>query len=310
MSGRRQSGGATACPLHPGSRVIRNGTARTTSGRVQKYFCKPADASRHTFSEPVPGDTAIGRPPRGHRYDASIIARALLALSQGATYRQARIAALGGRPPTGPLQGAEGTPGPIDAKLVSRWLDSFAPRLRELAVAHAPSVAVARCVPVGGRPRGRGGQWLLCLVGWRPGEPPRIWPTTLVSRPDEASWEEMFRRCGTRPALLLCESPPQEAAAVSVWGPAARPRPPAPHGRALAWPELAAEGDVTGHAMGPDTWEAQRGAVTADAMVRRLAQRAAGIRTPNRADILVGLMALEVSGLATAESVTTIVRGR
>jgi hypothetical protein len=294
----------------------------TQSGRLQKYFCQPPDGPRHSFTASVPGDSRGARPPRGHRYDAVVIARALHALARGATYRQARIAALGSPPPAGPVPAGpvpEGAAAPAmaDAKLVSRWLDNFAPLLLDkLTVAHAPSIAVARSVPVDRRPAdragvlapGRAGQWLLCLTGWNPGGPPRVWPAVLASRSDAATWEVVFRQCAARPALLLCESPLQEAAAVRVWGPHHGPHRGTARGRAMLWPPEE-EAEVTGHGMVADLWEARRDAGRADSLVRRLAARAASIRAQNRADVLIALMALEVSGLATAESMAAIVQG-
>lgn len=297
---------AARCPLHPGSRVVRNGTAVTGAGRVQKYFCQPPGGPRHTFTTAVPGDGPGSRPPRGHRYDAAVIARALHALSRGATYRQARIAALGERSP-----GAVLAPANPDAKLVSRWLDSFAPLLRrELTAAHAPSVTVARAVLVGRRGAGSPGPWLLCLAGWDPGAPPRVWPAILADRRDESAWAGVFRQ-SARPALLLCDSPAQEAAAIGAWGPAARLSGPGRvrAGRlALLWQHDEAE--VSGHAMPADLWAAEHTAPAADTLIRRLAGRAATIRAHDRAGSLVSLMALEVSGLATAESMTAIIACR
>jgi hypothetical protein len=304
-------GTATACPRHPGSWVTRNGTAFTASGRLQKYFCQPAGAPRHTFTGPVAGDGRVDRPPRGHRYGAVVIARALLALARGATYRQARITALGGSVPARSAPADADALGLADAKLVSRWLDTFGPVLRrELAPAHAFPVAVARGVPVGGPSVGCGGRWLLCLAGWSPGERPLAWPAILADRPDEAAWQALFQQAVGGPAVLLCGSPAQEAAAVRVWGPhlgmrsgqgsaSSRRGPEAVRSRVLGWPA----------AVNVDLWEARRVAGTADALVGRLAGRVATIRAMDRASVLVGLMALEVSGLATAESLTRIVEG-
>jgi len=308
---------AAGCRRHPGSRVTRNGTASTASGRVQKYFCLPSDAPRHTFTEPVAGDGTTGRPPRGHRYDAAVIARALLALARGATYRQARITALGGQLQARPVPDGPVAPGIADAKLVSRWLDSFGPLLRrELASARTSSVAVAHSIPIGRPPASRGGRWLLCLAGSNPGEGPLVWPAILADCPDEAAWQALFRQSDGRPAVLLCQSPTQEAAAVRVWGPhlgtrapSARSRPGTSRARALMWP-AGMDGACTGPVMAGDLREARRVAGAADALVHRLARRAAAIRAMDRADVLVGLMALEVSGLATADSLTRIVRGR
>ncbi len=310
----------SGCSRHPGSRVVRNGTAATAAGRVQKYRCQPPGGTPgHSFTGPLPGgeprpdgQPAL-RPPRRHRYDAAVIARALYALARGASYRQARIAALG---PAGfTPAGAVAVP---DAKLISRWLDSFGPVLqRELSQSRPPSVVMARAVLVR-RPSpaasGQPGAWLLCLAGCEPGAPSRLWPAVLAPRPDTASWLGVLRQRGSRPGLLLCESPEQEAAAASLWGPpllvsaGSRPgtgRRAAPVAlRALLWPPPD-EGDVTGHVLSPDVQEALRGAAAADAAVRHLAGRAASIRTRERADTLLGLMALQVSGLA---STTTMAR--
>ncbi len=299
------------CPKHPDTRIRRNGTASTQSGRLQKYLCKPAGDSPHSFTLPVavPGTGVRRRPPRGHRYDAEVIAHALFALACGATYRQARVAALGG---------AAGT---VDAKLISRWLDAFAPRLLQvMAGTHASSLVAARSRAISGpgQPAATPPRRLLCLVDCGPAVPgtrPRIW-AALSDGPDEAdeaAWRDLFRQHSGRPTGLLYDTQAQEVAAVSVWGTGpARLRGHA-SGGALLWLGESPDTDVTGRAMPTGlrnaAGDAARAVRDADRLVRRLANRAARVRTADRANVLVGLMALEVSGLATRDSIAAIMRG-
>jgi hypothetical protein len=331
------------CPSHPGSRTVRNGTTGTGAGRLQKYLCYPVSEPRHTFTLPLPlplplpsplplpggGDTSGAArpprsgPPRGHRYDADVIARGLLAVARGATLRQARIAVLGAGPGGG-----------VDPKLVSRWLDSFGPAVREAAAADtmAPVIAV-RAVAVGhGMPQ-RARRCLLAVVdcGTDPRRP-KLWPVALAERPGVRAWSALLRRCSGRPEIVICETPAQEAAATDRWGaPAARleasPSSKASstgalparstYRRCMLWfepdggPDDDGEPDVVGHSLLPDPRAAQEAARAADSLLRGLAERAATIRSTDRvhrADLVLELMALELSGLATPESVVQVIR--
>lgn len=306
LSGRRPAGnpgsassGRGGCSAHPGSRVVRNGTAATASGRRQKFFCQ-TDDGRHTFTAPISDDGGGPRPappPWGHRYGADVITRGLIAVARGATYRQARIAVLGGSPAA-------------DAKLISRWVDSFGPLIRrELSAAGVAPRIAARAVPVGRSAVGR--RWLLSVVDGT-GRPhrPRVWPVRLVPAPDEDAWHELFRGCAGRPELVLCQSQAQETAARACWGPPwARLADPA-GGVILDFGP--ADGPET--ARGADLTSARMSSSSADRSLRRLVSRAASIRSADRADLIVGLMALEISGLATADAVASIIdaalRGR
>jgi hypothetical protein len=297
------AGRLAGCPAHPDSRVSKNGTAATRSGQLQKYLCQPTAGPPHSFTRPVSDEGPACRPPRRYRYDAEVISRALHALARGATYRQARITAFGG------AGGApvELAPGPIDAKLVSRWLDAFAPRVQQaLARTQVPQLTVARTVRVGGRPGSGPSRLLLCLVASEHGGQPWVWPARLTERADEEAWRGLFRQCAARPATLLCEAPAQEAAAVSVWGPGPARLRATGGGVALVWHD---EDEVSGHALTAGLGDAERTARDAERLVRLLASRVTLVRSQDRADLLVGRMALEVSGLADADSMAAIVGG-
>lgn len=95
-----------ACRVHPGSRVQFFGRYGVAGRERQRFRCFPADGSpSHTFTEPLPRLLAAHadcvecersvaaheglQAPRGYRFPAREIARALVALGQGQTYRQA-----------------------------------------------------------------------------------------------------------------------------------------------------------------------------------------------------------------------------
>lgn len=96
-----------ACPEHPDSKVVRNGTyGRKTPKPRQRYRCTPADGSKpHTFTPPLPrdhvcdgeehcghceeirgvhrGETAVAR---RHSWPTGIVVRGLERLASGASY--------------------------------------------------------------------------------------------------------------------------------------------------------------------------------------------------------------------------------
>ena len=101
-----RSGPRPACGRHRGSRVQFFGRYGVAGRERQRFRCFPADGSLpHTFTEPLPRMLAHGREcvecersvasheglqaPRSYRFPAREIARTLVALGRGQTYRQA-----------------------------------------------------------------------------------------------------------------------------------------------------------------------------------------------------------------------------
>ena len=101
-----RSGPRPACGRRRGSRVQFFGRYGVAGRERQRFRCFPADGSLpHTFTEPLPRMLAHGREcvecersvasheglqaPRSYRFPAREIARTLVALGQGQTYRQA-----------------------------------------------------------------------------------------------------------------------------------------------------------------------------------------------------------------------------
>jgi hypothetical protein len=112
------SGDTPDCPLHPGSRVWRDGTYGEGDRRRQRYRCIPADgAEPHRFSEPVVRDGVRALRPRLFSYNAAEIAAALVAVGQGMSYRSA--ARLVPRSPA------------PDGNSVADWVELFAPSIYE-----------------------------------------------------------------------------------------------------------------------------------------------------------------------------------
>lgn len=287
------------CPAHGAARVVRNGTVVQAHVRLQKYLCQQPDGSRHSFTGPVPGVAAAvpapGHPPR-HRYAAESIARGLLAVARGATYRQARIAVLG----------AGSAAGTADGQLVARWVRSFGPvAAQRLAGGDGPRVVAARRHAV----EGPGERWLLAVVDGA-SERPRVWPVSVERTVDEAAWRRLFADYRSRPDLVLCEEPDQRAAAVHRWG-----SPDAEFGtagRTMLWFDSGGEGDeVVAHLLPTDpagSDRTDRSVRAAEPLLRRLAVRAGAIRSCEQAHLIVNLMALEADGAVTVESLAAVVR--
>lgn len=133
-----------ACGEHPGSRVQFFGRYGVSGRERQRFRCFPADGSRpHTFTEPLPRLLAAHsdcvecersvaaheglQAPRGYWFPAREIARTLIALGQGQTYRQAaeraRVRLAGGA-------------GSRHGQLAADWVEVFAP---VVFAAHAAS---------------------------------------------------------------------------------------------------------------------------------------------------------------------------
>lgn len=109
-------GDTPECPLHPGSRVWRDGTYGAPGRQRQRYRCTPPDGgSSHRFIEAAAGDGNLALRPRLFSYDAREIAAALVAVGKGMSYRSA--ARLVPRSPA------------PDGNSVADWVEVFAPSI-------------------------------------------------------------------------------------------------------------------------------------------------------------------------------------
>ena len=119
---------------HPGSRVQFFGRYGAPGRERQRFRCVPRDGAAHTFTEPLPrlvaghGDCVEcerlidahqpHQSPRCYRFPAREIARTLVGLGQGQTYRQAAERARGRL-----AGGGESRHG----QLAADWVEVFAP---------------------------------------------------------------------------------------------------------------------------------------------------------------------------------------
>ena len=133
-----------ACSDHPGSRVQFFGRYGVAGRERQRFRCFPVDgSSSHTFTEPLPrllaahGDCVECersvaaheglQAPRGYWFPAREIARTLISLGQGQTYRQAAERA------RARLTGGQSS---RHGQLAADWVEVFAP---VVFAPHAPS---------------------------------------------------------------------------------------------------------------------------------------------------------------------------
>ena len=129
-----RSGARPVCERHPGSRVQFFGRYGAAGRERQRFRCFPRDGAAHTFTEPLPrlvaghGDCVEcersidvhqgPQAPRCYRFPAREIARTLVGLGQGQTYRQAAERA------RGRLAGGGAS---RHGQLAADWVEVFAP---------------------------------------------------------------------------------------------------------------------------------------------------------------------------------------
>jgi hypothetical protein len=207
------------CPLHPGSRVWRDGIYGEGDRRRQRYRCIPADGSApHRFSEPVVRKGARALRPRLFSYNAEEIAAALVAVGKGMSYRSA--ARLVPRSPA------------PDGNSVADWVELFAPpiyarhaerrwpdtvALDELRFHARSRDARGRALPeevpafriLAALAYGRGAAAEVVALRAVPGYSPRG---------AQPFWEELLRAFEGTPAELVCAPDPNILRAIdAVW---------------------------------------------------------------------------------------------
>ena len=216
-----RSGSRPGCGRHPGSRVQFFGRYGVPGRERQRFRCFPADGSpSHTFTEPLPRMLAHGREcvecersvakheglqaPRSYRFPAREVARTLVALGQGQTYRQAAERARlrlpgGGRSRHG--------------QLTADWVEVFAP---VVFAAHAPDRWPERGSLVvdhfyfrlrrSDTPQRSYYAWhVMCALAYLDGHR-ALWRTEAFTNATPASWREFFAALPGRPARIVCDA--------------------------------------------------------------------------------------------------------
>lgn len=267
------------CPNgdHLGSRVVRNGTY--AAGGRQRYRCHPANGDPpHTFSDFNPATLAghsvvPGAHLRRYRHSVAVIAKALVSIGRGASYRQAALNA-------GLSAGANG-------QLVADWVEMFAPVVAAPSTPRhwPPSLAAASL-----RFR-HDGRCVLITCGWPPASA-TAQPWELRSAPGESvrDWLELFAGLtGAPQQLMVRRGSPAAAAALRRWA----DDPPA----LVESPRRAP--DVVGHG-GPAELSASLDACRM-AVLRRLAARNAHFTDRRRLDLLLSLIRMDLNGEADVD---------
>jgi hypothetical protein len=263
-------------PEHAGSRIIRNGSYGPY-GR-QRFKCLPARGEPHTFSVLVaPADPDAAARLKSFRHSVADIARALVSIGRGASYRQAALQV--SRDP-----GSRG----INGQLVANWVTTFGPVVTD-ADRTWPEV-----ISVGAFPLRRGARRDDLLVQLASAAMPAGVVHIQVSERDCVdAWQEFYGRLAGRPAAIIVEpSRPAASAALRRW-PDQPPvlLPPRPR---------ADDPDVVAHG-GPDVNIAAANAQFRryrDILFRRLANRQSHFTKLDQLNHLAGLMRLDVNGTA------------
>ena len=222
------------CPEHPRSSVVRAGWYGRAPHRRQRWWCRPIDGFQpHRFTPVLPRVETLsrecsschtrlevweGRPaPREYTFAAETIARALVQVGAGASYRSASEAArrhaarwrhvqLPARAPGGPVL--------VDpmrhGQLVADWVEVYAPTLfDELGPKEWPGRMVADGKPVhdgavGGQ-YGRGLFSVLGVVGWDVFGAMKVVRLEVHPRETGAAWRQFFSALPGVPAYICTD---------------------------------------------------------------------------------------------------------
>lgn len=264
--------GLPACPdpTHAGSHVVKAGTYGHPQRKRQRFRCFPTNGDEpHRFTplltRPLlPEDASCvecashlepwqGQPgARDYRYDARAIARTLVRISEGASYREASMEARRRR--KGPL-----APWERNGHLASSWVDVFAPvvagpslpaRWPEVVVLDSKKFVTSILAPPRPKPKaepaakgkakkttgkdtkGRKGKkppkpvqptWhVLVAAGADP--PAEVMPWAMLASEDlnTAAWVRFFRSMPGEPRLVVCDRGKELLAGVEAAWPNAR----------------------------------------------------------------------------------------
>jgi hypothetical protein len=206
------------CPLHPSSRVWRDGTYGEGDRQRQRYRCIPAEGgAAHRFSEPVVYEGVRALRPRLFSYNAAEIAAALVAVGKGMSYRSA--ARLVPRSPS------------PDGNSVADWVELFAPSIYERhPERRKPDAVVLDELRFHARSRDARGHSLpedapafriLAALAYGRGTAHVVALRAVPGyspRGAQAFWEELLRTLSAVPGELVCAHDPDVLRAIdSVW---------------------------------------------------------------------------------------------
>ena len=226
-------------PAHKGSKVVLAGLYGSPGERRQRFKCTPVGgAAPHRFTpeltrHPAPAthcsecsarlESWNGQAgARAYQYDARTIARALVRIAQGASYREAsseiREDRIGSR-----LNSAE-----QDARLVANWVDVYAkvvvgprPNMEVDETAAWPEVITADETPfhrIRRQASTRQAWYALCVAGSNTGGDGEPWALTPSPSNNQDAWEVLFAsKIGTPRVLVTDDAKQIRAAARVIW---------------------------------------------------------------------------------------------
>jgi len=215
-----RSGARPECERHPGSTVQFFGRYGAPGRERQRFRCFPLASAAHTFTEPLPrlvaghGDCVEcersidahqgPQAPRCYRFPAREIARTLVGLGQGQTYRQAAERARGRL-----AGGGESRHG----QLAADWVEVFAP------VVFAPRAPTSwpqegtlvldhfyfRLRRSDTPTRSYFAWHVLCALAYVDGQR-ELWRLQAFTNATPASWREFFFGLPGAPGRIVCDA--------------------------------------------------------------------------------------------------------
>jgi len=215
-----RSGVRPECGRHPGSRVQFFGRYGAPGRERQRFRCFPSDGSTHTFTEPLPRQVAGHedcvecersiaahqglQAPRCYRFPAREIARTLVGLGQGQTYRKAAERARGRLAGGGDSR---------HGQLAADWVEVFAP------VVFAPRAPASwpdhgtlvldhfyfRLRRSDTAKRSYFAWHVLCALAYVDGQR-ELWRLQAFTNATAASWREFFLGLPGAPPRIVCDA--------------------------------------------------------------------------------------------------------
>lgn len=292
---------AATCPEtgHHDARIARFGVYGSGARTRQRYRCTPpSGAPAHYFSLPITPDPATGPPAWAHKYSVDQVARALLAIGRGASYRQASISAFG----TGRASSDLIRP---DGQQVARWIDGFGRAVLDRQAADAAQ-PIPGLLGLGGIPSSERSCALL-IATWHElgsggvgihavGAAPSLAPT---------QWEMFLARIEIRPTTSVVVGSSSAAACEPLRGRRATVlvgSDPFPSAAPQLDPALDPALEVEAHSRVADQVRTR----TADLVARfgAVSSRFRVVRDATRRQILLELARQELNGRASLEAYT------
>lgn len=227
--------------------VVRAGWYGRPEQRRQRWWCQPENGQRHRFTEVLPRivDTTLaqhtcaectttlepweGQPaPRLYGFTAKHIAKALVAVAGGSSYRASAAAirsAAGRELDTAGRVSSTGkalAPANEHGQLVSDWVQIFAPVIWK---AYAPTSWPGALVldedefrhSSPGAPRGKLAFVVLGAVGYDKANRPFVVALEAVPRVNVPAWRSFLRRLDGTPELIVSDGGLARKAAGRVW---------------------------------------------------------------------------------------------